>query len=128
MSKQAQTVRELLASMEKHAVAAHKEVTKDEPETTALNEGFWMGVEMAHSKLDPILDAYIIPGASAVVTQDGLEKAAKALCDDMRDDQAEIISYLSWRKCPEDGRKHWRRHARAVLKAAGIRIEEKDDD
>ena len=98
MSERAKTVRELLASMEKHDVAAHKEVTKDEPEAAARNDGFWMGVTMAHSKLDPILDALIGAQGRVVYTGESLLAAGHAYEDahraalDMNDYEAGLLA------------------------------------
>ena len=121
MSKQAQTVRELLASMEKHAVAAHKEVVKDEPEAAARNDGFRMGYAMAHSKLDPILDAFIIPGANAIVTARGLEAATRVFA------KWALPNDLLWGEMNEAAKEQARLITAHVLEAAGIRIEEATD-
>ena len=122
MSKQARTVKELLTSMEKHTVAAHKEVTKDDPERLARNEGFWMGYAMAHSKLNPILDAYIIPGANAIVSAEGLEAATRVFA------KWALPNDLLWGEMNEAAKEQARLITVKVLEAAGIRIEAATDE
>ena len=73
-----ETVRELLKRLREPEVAAHKEVTKLEPQAEALNKGFSMGAIYVGEKFKPILDYHIIPGADAVVTKESLLAAALA--------------------------------------------------
>ena len=115
MPEQAQTVGELLRSMEKHDVVAHKEVTKDEPEFDARNDGFWMGYHMAQSRLDPILDALVGCQGRVIYTAEDVAAAAKAAYIEF----LPTGPMLPWRKLGSDDRAEWCELARAAITAAG---------
>ena len=110
MPEQAQTVGELLRSMEKHDVVAHKEVTKDEPEFDARNDGFWMGYHMAQSRLDPILDALVGCQGKVIYTAEDVERAEKAV-------QHEVVRKLLGEADPSED--YSARLTRAAITAAG---------
>ena len=54
-----ETVQNLLDRINKQGVAAYAEAVKDEPERSALNEGFEMGVVWAQDRYAPVLNATV---------------------------------------------------------------------
>lgn len=81
-----------------------------------------MGYAMAHSKLNPILDAYIIPGANAIVSVEGLDAATRVFA------KWALPNDLLWGEMNEAAKGQARLITVKVLEAAGIRIEAATDE
>ena len=71
---------------------------------------------------DWFLDCYIIPGANAIVTAEGLEAATRVFA------KWALPNDLLWGEMNEAAKKQARLITRKALEAAGIRIEEKTDE
>ncbi len=85
-----------------------------EMESASAREDFEGRINLALATLQryPVLDYHIVPGAKVVVTQKGLENAAKALSN----------SQKCWGRLCKEHKAHWLQKARAALKAAGIQV------
>jgi hypothetical protein len=107
MPEQAETVDDLITEWAREA---------------SLGEGlleapvFWELVE----KHAPHL--HLIPGADAVVTEEGLEAATRTAYEKHHGPETTLAPPITWDELSERGQEAWRNSTRAALEAAGIRV------
>ena len=77
-----ETVQNLLDRIKEQGVAAYKEAVKDEPERSALNEGFEMGVVWAQDRYAPVLKATVYRSCPECGGSRSVPEAASGELDD----------------------------------------------